>query len=149
MKLYSRWLLLFCALVCYSTAYADPNPKPTPTVSSTPVLSEVDSLLAQAASQFQNPDAPEMIHVLDQTDAAWGMDKSLKITVHQIWATRVAPEHAMAPIATINTDSQNFTIQNIQLYDLDDKGQFVKNPRKVDLTWVVPGPNLPQSLSKI
>jgi hypothetical protein len=151
MNLYFRFPFLVCSLtwlILNSASCAET--KPTPTASSTPsALSEVDGLLAQAASQFQNPDAPQIIHVLDQTDAAWGMDRSLKIMVHQIWATRVTPEHAMAAIATINSDSQNFTLQNLQLYDLNNQGQFVKDPKKVDLTWTVPGLNLPQSLSKI
>jgi hypothetical protein len=127
-----------------STAYADNKPTPTPTP-----LSEVDGLLAQAAAEFQQTNAPKIIHVLDQTEAAWGQDKSLKITVHQIWATRVAPDQPMSPIATINKDSQTFVIQNLQIYDLNDQGQFVKDPKPADLTWSPLGPNLPDTLSKI
>jgi hypothetical protein len=145
-----RLRIIFCALAGLLLNSACAENKPIPTVSSTPApLTETDALLAQAAAEFQQTDAPKIIHVLDQTDAAWSEDKSLKITVHQIWATRVAPDRAMAPIATINEDSQTFTIQNLQLYDLNDKGQFVKNPQKVDLTWSAPEPNLPQTLSKI
>ncbi len=77
------------------------------------------------------------------------MDKTLKITVHQIWATRVKPERSLAPIATINQESQNFNLQTLQIYDLNDKGQFEKDFKKAVLTWAAPAPNLPDSLSKI
>ncbi len=150
MKLYFRMSIFFCALAGLLFNSARAENKPTPTVSSTPTpLTDTDSLLAQAAAEFQKTDAPKIIHVLDQTDAAWGEDKSLKIIVHQIWATRVTPDRAMAPIATINKDSQTFTIQNLQIYDLNDKGQFVKESKPSDLTWSAPEPNLPETLSKI
>jgi hypothetical protein len=145
-----RMPIFFCALASLLFNSACAENKPTPTVSSTPApLTDTDSLLAQAAAAFQQPDAPKIIHVLDQTDAAWSEDKSLKITVHQIWATRVTPDRVMAPIATINSDSQTFTIQDLKIYDLNDKGQFVKESKPVDLIWSAPGPNLPETLSKI
>lgn len=115
----------------------------------TPTPLDVDNLLAQAASQFQAPDAPKAIHVLDESQAVWSMDKTLKITVHQIWATRVKPDRALSPLATINEDSQNFDLQTLQIYDLNDKNEFVKSDQKVQLEWATPGPNLPASLSKI
>jgi len=145
-----RMPIFFCALASLLLNSACAENKPTPTVSSTPApLTDTDSLLAQAAAAFQQPDAPKIIHVLDQTYAAWSEDKSLKITVHQIWATRVTPDRVMAPIATINSDSQTFTIQDLKIYDLNDKGQFVKESKPVDLIWSAPGPNLPETLSKI
>jgi hypothetical protein len=142
---YSRLFLLLAALLWLGTASVQADDKPTPT----PVLSEVDQLLAQAAAEFQKPDAPKAIHLLDSTDAVWSMDKSLKITVHQIWATRVKPDRGLAPIATLNQDSQNFDVETLQIYNLNDKGQFVKSDEKAVLTWATPGPNLPASLAKI
>ncbi len=126
--------------------------KPTPTPTKTPVIIKepnVTALLAQAASQFQSPNAPKAIHVLDQTEAEWHQDRSMKITIHQIWAARVKPDHPFSPLATLNQDSQNFSIQTLQFYDLDDKGNFVKSPDNDQVQWTAPGPNLPPSLSKI
>ncbi len=137
------FLSLLSLLTVPSLSLADTKPTPTP------VLNEVDSLLAQAASQFQTTDAPKAIHVLDETQAVWSMDKTLKITVHQIWATRVKPDRGLSPLATINEDSQTFELQTLQLYDLNDKNQFEKSNQKIQLEWATPGPNLPTALSKI
>ena len=83
MKNILKSLAISFLLLTPSLLLADPKSTPTP------VLSEVDNLLSQAASQFQSPDAPKAIHVLDESQAVWSMDKTLKITVHQIWATRL------------------------------------------------------------
>src|SRR6185503_13823860 len=50
---------------------------------------------------------------------------------------------------TLNKDSQIFSIQTLQLYDLNDKGVFVKSSDNEQIQWTAPGPNLPPSLSKI
>jgi predicted secreted protein len=126
--------------------------KPTPTSTKTPVSikePDVTALLAQAASQLKAPNAPKAIHVLDRTEAEWHLDRSTKITVHQIWATRVKPDRPLLPLATLNKDSQDFSIQTLQLYDLDDKGNFVSSPQNDQVQWTSPGPNLPPSLSRI
>src|SRR5258708_731570 len=73
----------------------------------------------------------------------------MKITVRQMWATRVKPDRPLPPIATINQETQNLNIQTLQLYNLNEKGNFVKSPTKAEVKWAAPEESLPTSLSKI
>ncbi len=110
---------------------------------------QTQAVLSQAASQFQAPNAPKALNMTDEAEVEWHADKSMKITVHQVWAARVKPEHPLPPIATLNQECQTLNIQTLQLYDLDEKGNFTKSPEKAEIKWSAPEENLPTSLSKI
>jgi len=109
---------------------------------------ETQLLLSQAAHEFQAPNAPQVLKLLDQADVEWRADKSMKITVHQIWAARAKPERPL-PVISINQDSQALTVETMQLYDLDNQGNFGKSPVTVALNWAPPETNLPLSLSQV
>jgi hypothetical protein len=110
---------------------------------------ETQLLLSQAANQFQQPNAPRMLNLLDEAQVEWRPDKSMKITVHQLWAARAKPDHPLPPVATLNQDSESMTSQSVQLFDMDPKGNFVKSSAPASITWAPPEPNLPLSLSQI
>lgn len=116
-------------------------------------ISEEDAatqlLLAQAANEFQAPNAPKEMNLLDEADVEWHSDKSMKITVHQIWAARMKPDRPLPPLATLNQDSETLTVQTLKMFNLDEKGGFVPSPDPVKLTWTPPEANLPLTLSQI
>lgn len=109
---------------------------------------ETQLLLSQAAHEFQAPNAPQVLKLLDQADVEWRADKSMQITVHQIWAARAKPERPL-PVISLNQDSQALTVETLQLYDLDSQGNFGKSPVTVALNWSPPEANLPLSLSQV
>ncbi len=110
---------------------------------------KTQAFLSQAATQFQALNAPKTLNLADEAEVEWHADKSMRITVHQMWAARVKPDHPLPPIACLNQDTQTLTIQNLQLYDLDATGTFVKSDTKAEIQWAVPEVNLPLTLSKI
>jgi len=122
-----------------------------PLLKNEPSQEEVQTqlFLSQAAHEFQAPNAPKSMSMKDAAEVEWHADKSMRVTVHQMWATRVKPDKPLPPIATLNQDSQTLTIQTLQLYDLDEKGNFTKSPLKAEIQWAVPEENLPLTLSKI
>lgn len=109
---------------------------------------ETQLLLSQAGHEFQAPNAPQVLKLLDQADVEWRPDKSMRITVHQIWAARAKPDRPL-PVISLNQDSQALTVETLQLYDLDNQGNFGKSPVTVELNWSPPEPNLPLSLSQV
>jgi hypothetical protein len=110
----------------------------------------VQQSLSQAASQFTQPDAPNNLNLLDEAQVEWNLDRSMKITVHQMWATRVKPDRPLPPLATLNLESQDLTINQIQKYKLGPDGIFTKEPSDgVSVASTPPQPNLPPALSKI
>jgi hypothetical protein len=133
-------LILVCLFLsgCASTS----NIKPTPT-------DENAGLLSQAASQFASLTPPKALNLRDEAQVEWHNDKSMKVTVHQLWAARVKPDHPFPTLATINQDSQILNIETLKLYQLDEKGDFTPAPIQPQIQWVVPQDNLPLSLSKI
>ena len=132
------WLLVFLA----GCATAPHNEIPSEDA-------QTQTGLSHAASQFQAPNPPKTLNVADEAQVEWHADKSMKITVHQVWAARVKPEHPLPPIATLNQDCQTLSVQTLQLYDLDEKGNFQKSQAKAGIKWTPPEENLPTSLSKI
>jgi hypothetical protein len=114
-----------------------------------PADQEVTNLLSQAASQLQSPDGPVSLNVMDVIKSEWRTDKSMKISVHQIWATRVKPGRNLPPLVTLNKDSQTLTLQDLQLYDLNQDGTFSKSSAPVSLDWTSPEANLSPALTKI
>lgn len=110
---------------------------------------ETQTLLSQAADRFNAPDAPRALTLRDEAQVEWRPDRSVKIAVHQLWATRVKPNHPLPSLASINQDSETLTLQNLTLYHLDSKGRFVKADNQPQIQWVPPQENLPLSLSKI
>ncbi len=112
-------------------------------------ISEAEQLLSQAVTQFQEPDAPKFLVVLDQAQVDWNHDKSMKITVHRIWAASAKPDAALPPLATLNQNSQTLAVQTLNLYDLNKDGTFSRVSSPVSLEWTTPEPNLPEGLSKI
>src|SRR5581483_7503132 len=97
-----------------------------------------DEILSQAASQFASPTAPKTLNLMDEAQAEWRSDKSMRITVHQFWAARVKPDHSLPPIASINQDSQNLNIQTLKLYEMDPTGKFVEASKQPEIQWVPP-----------
>jgi len=110
---------------------------------------QTQSLLSQAASQFASPNPPKTLTLEDQAQVDWRPDRSLRVTVHQIWAARVKPDHPLPLLASLNQDSQILNIQALKLYQQDTKGNFVPVDPQPQVTWVPPQDNLPLSLSKI
>lgn len=110
---------------------------------------QTQDLLSQAASQFASPDPPKALTLEDQAQVEWRPDRSLRVTVHQLWAARVKPDHPLPLLASINQDSQILNIQTLKLYQQDAKGDFVPVDPQPQVTWVPPQDNLPLSLSKI
>ncbi len=114
-----------------------------------PEEAKTQILLAEAASLFAAPDAPKALTLLDDAQVEWHADKSMRVTVHQMWAARVKPDHPLPLLASLNLDSQVFSLQTLRLYQLDDKGNFTPAPNQPQAQWVPPQANLPLSLSKI
>jgi hypothetical protein len=110
---------------------------------------ETQLLLAQAANQFKAPNAPGLLNLLDQATVEWRNDRSMKVTVHQVWAAREKPARPLPPLATLNQDSETLTLETLKLFNLDEKGQFVDSNQPLELTWTPPEPNLPLSLSQV
>ena len=135
---FSFWCLIFVA----GCATAPETKAPL-------VDQDLQNLLSQAASQLAQPNGPQELTVKDDAKVEWRGDRSLKISVHQIWAARVKPDRPLPPLATLNLDSENFSVQKLQLYDLDPQGNFTKSSTPVEIQWMAPAPNLPLSLSKI
>jgi hypothetical protein len=138
---------IFLLSLLFLTGCATTAPKVVKTQS--PEDIELQGYLAQAVSQFALPDPPKALTLLDQTQAQWNSDKSMKITVHQIWAARIKPNHPFPVLATVNTDSETLTIQSLMLYDLDETGNYVKAQTQPQAQWVSLGENTPPSLSNI
>ena len=107
-----------------------------------------ENLLSRAASQLQAPDAPGFLTLRDEAQVEWKHDKSVKIAVHQIWAARTKPGRPLPALATLNRESQDLTVQTLQLYNLADKGGFRKSGTP-EIQWTPPEADLPPSLSKI
>jgi hypothetical protein len=114
-----------------------------------PEEAKTQSLLSQAASQFAAPNAPKALTLMDDAQVEWHADRSLRVTVHQIWAARIKPDHPLPLLASLNQDSQNLNIQTLKLYEIDEKGDFVPADKQPQADWVPPQENLPISLSKI
>ena len=130
--------MVFCG--CATAPVANQTP---------PEEAQTQSLLSQAASQFASADAPKALTLQDEAQVEWRADKSMRVTVHQVWATRIKPDHPLPFLASINQDSQILNIQTLKLYQLDAKGNFVPADKQPQVTWVPPQDNLPISLSKI
>ena len=141
----SRWIGFFLLSLVLSSCSSVPLLKDQPSQEEV----QTQLFLSQAAHEFQAPNAPKSMSLKDTANVEWRADKSMKVTVHQMWACRVKPDRPLPPIATLNQDSQTLAIQTLQLYDLDEKGNFVKSPTKAEIQWTVPEENLPTSLSKI
>jgi len=110
----------------------------------------VKELLTQAASRFAVPNSPIHLTLQDEAEVQWNHDKSMRVTVRQLWATRTAPERPLPPIATVNQDSQALTIRTLRLFDLDPTaGTFKPTVEEAKAEWVAPGKDLTGSLSKI
>ncbi len=133
------WLIL--SLTGCATA---PTPTPLP-----PEEAQTQALLSQAAARFTAPDAPKTLTLQDDAQVEWRSDKSFRVTVHQIWAARVKPDHPLPLLASLNQDSQNLSIQTLKLYVLDDKGNFTPAEKQPQAQWIPPQENLPLSLSKL
>ncbi len=114
-----------------------------------PEEAKTEILLAEAASFFKATDAPKALNLLDDAQVEWRPDKSMRVTVHQIWAARVKPDHPLPLLVSLNEDSQIFSLQTLKLYQLDDKGNFTPAPDQPQAQFVSPQANLPLSLSKI
>ena len=69
--------------------------------------------LSQAASQLTQPGGPDALNAVDEAQVEWNLDRSMKVTVHQMWAARVKPDHPLPPLATLNLDSQDLTVNEI------------------------------------
>ena len=110
---------------------------------------QVQSLLSQATQKFTAPNAPKALDLLDDAQVEWRPDKSMRVTVHQLWAARVKPDHPLPLLASLNLDSQTLSIQTLKLYDLDSKGGFVPADKQPQAQWVSPQENLPLGLSNI
>ncbi len=110
---------------------------------------KLQGLLSQAASQFAAPNPPKALTLSDEADVEWHSDKSMKVTVRQVWAARVKPDHPLPPLASLNLDSQSLTIRSLRLFDLSPSGGFTPSAVKPEAKWVAPGFDLPGSLSKI
>ncbi|MGH7739478.1 MAG: hypothetical protein ACREL1_04955, partial [bacterium] len=110
----------------------------------------VQQSLAQAASQFVGPNAPQELNLLDNAQVEWNLDRSMKVTVHQIWAARVKPSRPLPPLATLNLESQDLTVNKIQKYKLGPDGNFLKESSAgLSVVAQAPETNLPPALSKI
>lgn len=110
----------------------------------------VQQSLAQAASQFAGPNPPEELNLLDDAQVEWNLDRSMKVTVHQMWAARVKPGHPLPPLATLNLESQDLTVNKIQKYKLGPDGNFSKEPSAgLSIVSQAPQTDLPPALSKI
>ncbi len=112
-------------------------------------LSETERLISQSAAQLREPDSPKFLNVLDQAQVDWNQDKSMKITVHRVWAAAAKPDFPLPPLATLNQDSQTLSVQTLNLYDLNNDGTLSRVSTPVTLDWSSPEPNLPGGLSKI
>lgn len=108
-----------------------------------PEEAQTQSLLSQAATRFTAPDAPKALTLLDDAQAEWRSDKSIRVTVHQIWAARVKPDHPLPLLASLNQDSQNLNIQTLKLYQLDDKGNFTPADKQIQAEWIPPRKTCP------
>jgi hypothetical protein len=109
----------------------------------------MEIMLSQAASQLSAPDAPKSLALKDEAQVEWRPDKSLRIKVHEIFATRVKPEHPLPLLATLNQDSQNLNIDSLKLYKMDETGNFKAVDPQPQAQWIPPQENLPKSLSAI
>ncbi len=106
--------------------------------------------LSQAASLLTQPGAPEALNLLDEAQVEWSLDRGMKVTVHQMWAARVKPDHPLPLLATLNLESQDLTVNEIQKYKLGPDGTFTKESMEgVSVISEAPQPNLPPALSKI
>src|SRR5579859_7487177 len=119
-----------------------------PALKSSTEDSQTQALLSRAASQLQAPNAPKSLQVMDNAQVEWRPDRSMKITVRQIWAARSKPDRPLPPLATLNQESEDFSVQKLRLYPMDEKGGFGQ-PSDAEIQWVPPEPNLPPALSKI
>lgn len=109
----------------------------------------MEIMLSQAASQLSVPDAPKALSLKDQTHVEWRPDKSLRIKVHEVFATRVKPDHPLPILATINQDSQILNVESLKLYKIDETGTFKAVDPQPQAQWIPPQENLPKSLSAI
>ncbi|HVM31567.1 MAG TPA: hypothetical protein VMU88_00390 [bacterium] len=109
----------------------------------------VTQSLSQAASLLAQPGAPERVNLRDDAQVEWNLDKSMKITLHQMWAVRVAPEQPLPPLATLNLESQDLTVDKIQKYKLGPDGTYAPESSGVSVSSQAPQPGLPPALSKI
>jgi len=110
----------------------------------------VQQALAQAVSQFSSPNPPQALNLLDEAQVQWNQDRSMKVTVHQMWAARVKPDHPLPALATLNQDSQNLTVNHIEKYKLNAQNVFEKDDSvPVSVEFDPPQPNLPPALSNI
>jgi hypothetical protein len=136
-----RWMffLLLLPAGCASTS----------NIKSSAPVDENDALLSQAASQFASLTPPKALNLLDDAQVEWHSDRSIRVTVHQLWAARVKPDHPFPTLATINQDSQTLNIEKLKLYQMDATGSFTPAAIQPQIQWVVPQDNLPLSLSKI
>ncbi len=137
-------LFIFLSVTLLSGCASTSNIK-----TSAPPADENSAYLSQAASQFASPTAPKALNLLDDAQVEWHNDRSIRITVHQLWATRVKPDHPFPTIATINQDSQNLNVETLKLYQMDANGNFTPASVQPQIQRVPPQENLPLSLSKI
>jgi len=133
------WFVLFLSGCATNPVVISPQDDPA-----------VQQSLSQAASQLTQPDAPSQLNLLDEAQVEWNLDHSMKVTVHQMWAARVKPDHPLPPLATLNLESQDLSVNQIQKYKLGTDGVFAKESMAgVSITSQPPQPNLPAALSKI
>ncbi len=95
------------------------------------------------------PTAPKALNLLDDAQVEWRSDRSMRVTVHQLWAVRVKPNHPFPTLATINQESQTLNIEKLKLYQMDANGNYQPASVQPQIQWVPPQDNLPLSLSKI
>jgi hypothetical protein len=131
----SCWLLV--------SGCATAPPLPTQKTETDPSL----VLLSNAASQLSAPDAPEWVRAADEADAQWNIDKSLKVSVHEIWAVRAKPSQPLPPLATLNTDSEVLKIQSLKRYSLNSDGTVSHSPFPGECKFSPPAPDLPPGLA--
>jgi hypothetical protein len=135
-------LLIVSALLA---GCATTPPLPTVKVETDPTL----VMLSKAASQLSAPDAPEWMRAADEATAQWNIDKSLKITVHEIWAMRAKPSQALPPLAALNTDSEELKVQTLKRYNLNSDGTISPSPFPGECKFSPPAPDLPPGLASV
>ena len=130
----------FCLL--FSGCATEP-PLPTEKAETDPTL----ALLSQASTQLSAPDAPEWIRAADEAAAEWGIDKSLKISVREIWAARAKPSQPLPPLFVVNTDSQEFKVDSLKRYSLNADGSVSPSSDPGECRYSPVAPDLPPGLA--
>ena len=126
------------ALLLFSGCATTPLPQTQAPAQAPLEPTEIQTLLSRAVTQFAESDAPKTLLLLDKADVEWFADKSMKITVRQIWAARVKPDRPLPSLLTLNRESQELKVQSLHLYNLEEKGTFLQPPTLAEIQWSPP-----------